>query len=77
MTAELRKRIFGIGLAAALVLGGAACGDDEAENDLGDNDAEVEEDSGVDDMGGMDDEGAEEDGIDAGEGMGGTDDAEG
>jgi len=77
MDAELRTRIIGIGLAATLLLGGAACGDDDAENDSGDADAEVEEDSGIDDMGGTDDQGAEEDGIDAGEGMGGTDDAEG
>jgi len=75
MDAELRKRIIGIGFAATLVLGGAACGNDEAENQTGgDNDAEVEEDSGIDGMGGTDDEGTEEDGMDAGEGMGGTDD---
>lgn len=51
---RLTTRALGVGFAAALVLGGAACGDDDIDTD---------------------DTGAETgDGIEAGDGMGGTDD---
>ena len=54
-THRLTTRALGVGFAAALVLGGAACGDDDVTTDV---DSE------------------ETDGMDAGDGLGGTDDGE-
>jgi hypothetical protein len=73
MTKELTRRVLGAGFAAALLLGGAACGDDDANTDDG---IETDQDDGFDTgdgLGGTEDEST---GEDSGvvDGMGGTDD---
>ena len=71
---KLATRALGVGFAAALVLGGAACGDDDVDTD----DTGAETDDGIETGGGLG--GTEDDGEgdDSGvvDGMGGTDDAE-
>lgn len=66
MTNQRAKRALGAGFAAALLLGAAACGDDDVVDD--------ESPGVVDGLGGTDDT---DSGIDAGDGLGGTDEGEG
>lgn len=66
MTNELARRALGAGFAAALLLGAAACGDDEVPDD--------ESPGVVDGLGGTDDP---DSGIDTGEGLGGAEGDEG
>jgi hypothetical protein len=66
MTQHLIRRAVGAGFAAALLLGAAACGDDDAPEGIDTEDPGV-----VDGMGGTDDE---DSGYDTGDGLGGTDD---
>lgn len=63
MTNHMARRALGAGFAAALLLGAAACGDDDVVDD--------ESPGVVDGMGGTDDE---DSGFDTGEGLGGTED---